>query len=194
MYKVSDQRLKSRINQDFSIQPQDDQPHLTPASILITLHEEDGQDWLLFTKRTDLVRHHKGQISFPGGKYERGVDPDLSYTALRETREEIGIQETDVTLLGSLDPFPTITNYLVYPFVGRFNWPYELKLNPGEIAEIIRVPLEHLVNPYHQRKEQMDHRGDSHEVHFFDYPPYTIWGITGYILRVFLDQIQSSGE
>jgi len=187
MRNASDQQLLKKLNQNFQIQPNHVAPHLTPASILITLHKEQDQDWLLFTKRTDNVSHHKGQISFPGGKYDHGVDLDLASTALRETREEIGVQENDVTLLGSLPPFPTITNYMVYPFVGRFNWPYKLKPNPGEIAEVIRIPLEHLINPYNQRKEQMSYRGESREVHFFDYPPYTIWGITGYILRIFLD-------
>lgn len=186
--KISDQKLAPQLDQDLSLQPAASEPGLTPAAVLITLHEEDGEDWLLFTKRTENLRHHKGQISFPGGKFDP-EDDNLAITALRETREELGICESDVQLLGSLPPFATITHYLVYPFVGRFDWPYELDPNPGEIAEVIRVPLSHLRNPRHQRQETRPYRGADYRIYYFDYPPHTIWGITGQILHSFLEKL-----
>jgi len=190
--KIQDSLLRAKLLPATGLQPRSEYPgvprQLTPAAVLITLHEAEGADWLLFTRRTEELRHHKGQISFPGGKFDSS-DADLAATALRESWEEIGLLPEHVTLLGSLEPFPTITDYLVYPLVGRFDWPYELRLNPAEIAELIRIPLAHLHNPLYQRTDQREYAGEFFDVHYFDYAPHTIWGITGQILRDFLNHL-----
>lgn len=164
---------------------------LKPAAVLALFHTEADEDWLLFTRRTEHLRQHKGQISFPGGKFDL-EDQTLDITALRETEEEMGIAPEAVSLWGSLEAMPTIHNYLITPFVGSFSWPYPLKPNPGEIAEVIRVPVAHLLNHEHYRTETREFEGHSYLIHYFDYLPHTIWGITGQLLHQLLDLIRQS--
>lgn len=117
---------------------------LRPAAVLAPLFH-DGREWrVLFTKRTDKVDSHKGQVSFPGG----GREPeDESYlqTALRETWEEIGVEPSDVTLLGRIKPIITITQFKVFPFVGIIPHPYEYRLNGFEVADLLEIPLNRLL-------------------------------------------------
>lgn len=181
---MRDPLLRERLGPHQDLKPTFRQS-LQPAAVLITLHEDQGADWLLFTRRAQNLRHHSGQISFPGGKFDP-EDTDLASTALRESWEEIALPPSEVTLLGSLKPFETNTSYLVYPLVGRFDWPLPLDANPAEIDELIRVPLEHLCNPRHQRLVQRHYAGQQHLIHYYDYSPHTIWGITGQILADFL--------
>lgn len=159
---------------------------LTPAAVLVTLHEEAGEDWLLLTKRTETLREHKGQIAFPGGKFDPKEDRHLVDTALRESWEEVGLLPDHVEVFGSLAPFDTISSYLLYPFVGRFPWPYDLRANPDEISELIRIPLKHLLLPETYRTSEREYLGQTHKLHFYDYEHTTVWGITGYILHEFL--------
>lgn len=159
---------------------------LKPAAVLVGLHAQDGEDWLLFTRRTEHLRQHKGQISFPGGKFDSAEDEHLLDTALRESWEEVGILPNHVEVLGSLPPFDTISSYYLYPYVGRFPWPYDLRSNEDEISELIRVPLSHLRLPATYRSDQREYLGQRHVIHYYDYQAHTIWGITGLILYDFL--------
>src|SRR5262245_56549999 len=88
-----------------------------PAAVLVPFLEKEGETYLLFTRRTESVRDHKGQISFPGGARDPG-DPSLRETALRETEEEIGVPRHAVEVLGELDDYVTVTNYMITPYVG----------------------------------------------------------------------------
>ncbi|MEZ0367712.1 MAG: CoA pyrophosphatase [Candidatus Sericytochromatia bacterium] len=179
--RIDDQALRQRLIPETEI-PNPVPGGLTLAAVLVTLHEHEGEDWLLFTRRTEHLRKHKGQISFPGGKYDLAEDQQLHDTALRESWEEIGLLPNHVTLLGSLEPFDTISSYLLYPFVGRFPWPYDLRVNEDEISELIRVPVRHLLDPACYRSRQRDYLGHSITIHYYDYEAHTIWGITGFIL------------
>lgn len=183
--QIQDTHLKSLL-QPVDVQIKNLPSGLSPAAVLVTLHQEADQDWLLFTRRPETMRQHKGQIAFPGGKFD-AEDKMLYQTALRESHEEIGLHPQDVTLIGSLPPFDTISSYYLYPFVGRFNWPYELALNPAEISEVIRVPIRHLMNPEFYRSKPVPHEGQSYRIHYYDYQAHTIWGITGYIVNQFLN-------
>lgn len=183
--KLQDADLQLLPHQD--LKP-DTPPGLKPAAVLLPLYEAEGVDWLVFTRRSAHLRQHSGQIAFPGGKFD-AEDGHLAWTALRESWEEIGLPPAEVTLLGSLPPMETISDYLLYPIVGRFAWPLDLKANPDEIDEIICVPLGHLADPAFQRREQRHYRGQDHLIHYFDYPPHTIWGITGQILADFLGRL-----
>ena len=156
-----------------------------PAAVLIPLFFKDGQAHLLFTKRTELVEHHKGQISFPGGRKD-DTDSDLEYTALRETEEEVGIKQGHVQLLGRTDRFLTNTYFMVSPFVGYFNYPYPFVVSEGEIDRLIEVPLLHLMNP--KIFEIKPYKKDEHTwmVHYYYYNSDIIWGVTGFLLSNFL--------
>ena len=101
----------------------------------------DGTWNLLFTKRTSGVAKHQGEISFPGGAAEES-DTDLIQTALRETCEEIGIDESGIDILGVLEPIPTISNFCVLPVIAIVNWPVKLTINTDEVEKIILIPVD----------------------------------------------------
>jgi 8-oxo-dGTP pyrophosphatase MutT (NUDIX family) len=161
---------------------------LRPAAVLVPLFEKGGEDFLLFTRRTELMNHHRGEISFPGGGRD-AEDADLLQTALRETEEEMGICPADVTVLGRLDDFISVHGYRVSPFVGMFPYPYPCRVNETEIAEVIEAPLAVLRDPAIWRKENWRHRGRLHPVHFYTVGTNEIWGLTAAILRQFLKRI-----
>lgn len=164
-----------------------DEETLQPAAVLLPLFVSEGEDALLFTRRTEFLNHHRGEIAFPGGKHQAD-DADLLDTALRETEEEVGIRPKDVTILGRLDDFVSRYNYRVSPFVGLIPWPYELRINPQEISEVFDVPLPTLTDPAIFRQEDWRRRGRVHPVYFYTVGAHEIWGLTAAILRQFFQR------
>jgi 8-oxo-dGTP pyrophosphatase MutT (NUDIX family) len=162
------------------------------AAVLLPLLWKAGQWHIAVTQRTHSVEHHRGQISFPGGACE-AQDNGLLDTALRETYEEIGVPPEAVEVLGVLDDFPTITHFVVTPFVGIIPHPFGYRLNEAEVEAVVEVPLSFLLTPAHVRVEEREHEGQLYEVLFWDYTEgsrtYTIWGATARALRSFLDLI-----
>jgi 8-oxo-dGTP pyrophosphatase MutT (NUDIX family) len=159
---------------------------LKRAAVLIPVFKKDGQYHLLFTRRTDRVEHHKGQISFPGGRQDP-EDPDLLATALREAEEEMGIRREDVRILGELDDFCTVSDFCVAPFVGLIPYPYPFRPNPQEIEETLEVPLSALLDPRRFRRETRAHAGRPRTVYAYRHGGHTIWGTTASILKQLLD-------
>jgi 8-oxo-dGTP pyrophosphatase MutT (NUDIX family) len=116
-----------------------------PSAVLIPIYRLQDQYYIVFTRRTDKVKYHKGEISFPGGAYHK-EDGTLLQTALRESFEEVGLRPEDVTVAGELDDIPTmISNYVISPFVGFIPPGYRFILNDFEAAELIEVPLSALL-------------------------------------------------
>ena len=150
------------------------------------LFYRDGEFHLLFTKRTSHLQHHSGEISFPGGVCDPG-DRDVIDTALREAWEEVGILPADVEVLGALDDAHSIHNYLVTPVVGVFPGGYQLTVNDDEIERLIEAPLSHFGTPGVYRMECWARQGRLHPVHFYQHGEDEIWGLTGRILKQFLD-------
>jgi 8-oxo-dGTP pyrophosphatase MutT (NUDIX family) len=163
---------------------QDDR--LKRAAVLIPVFKKDGAYHLLFTRRTDRVEHHKGQISFPGGRQDP-EDADLLATALREAEEEMGLRKEDVRILGELDDICTVSDFCVAPFVGLIPYPYPFRPNPHEIEEMIEVPLASLLDPARSRREFREHGGLTWPVYFYEHGRHTIWGATASILKQLLD-------
>src|SRR4030067_3823746 len=120
-------------------------PPFSHAAVLVPLFQKDGDCHLLFTKRSEEVKYHKGEISFPGGVVDE-KDSEWIKTALREASEEIGLKESDVQIVGVLDDIVTITEFIVTPIVGLFPYPYRFKISEAEIAELIEVPLASLLD------------------------------------------------
>jgi 8-oxo-dGTP pyrophosphatase MutT (NUDIX family) len=114
------------------------------------------------------------------------VDNDLRDTAIRETWEEMGIKEKDITILGRTDNFLTNTNFMVTPFVAHFPYPYPFVINREEIANIMEVPLIDLINPDAFSIEKWKKNGVLWDVHFYRYNGENIWGVTGFLLSNFL--------
>jgi 8-oxo-dGTP pyrophosphatase MutT (NUDIX family) len=162
-------------------------PNRKPAAVLAPLYVHDGEYCMIFTKRSESLYHHRGQISFPGGGYE-SRDNSLQETALRESEEEIGLQPEDVTILGQLDDLLTTgSNYLVRPFVGVIPYPYPFELDQRETAYLIEVPLPFLRQHNPPQQVTREHDGRTVQSFFFDYEGHIIWGATAKILKQFLD-------
>ncbi len=160
---------------------------LTCAAVLIPLLRVEDQWHLLFTRRTDRVETHKGQVAFPGGSCDPG-DQDIIATALRETHEEIGVPPADVRVLGQLRPMPTVTGFLVTPVVGVMRWPALLRLEAHEVSRAFHVPLDWLLDPANLEERLYTRSNGTSEMVVF-YQPYdgeTIWGVTGRIVADFL--------
>jgi 8-oxo-dGTP pyrophosphatase MutT (NUDIX family) len=177
----------------------DNRPHrsggLPPgrdAAVLIMLFERDGEPWMVFTRRTHTVQHHKGEISFPGGARDP-EDPDLEATAIRETVEELGIDPSEITIVGRLDELPTyVTGYNVTPFVAVIPEPHAFRPSHHEIDEVIELPVSELVRV--GRREDIERQGFTITTNVFETGGHYIWGFTGAVLRLFLDEIWSTIE
>lgn len=157
------------------------------SAVLLPLFRREGEYCMLFTKRTELVQDHKGQISFPGGTYEP-EDGSLLRTALRECQEEIGLAPAEARILGRLDDTPTaVSNYIISPFVAVIPWPYDFLINPGEIEELIEVPLAALLNGDCTRQDFEIIDGIRTDTTVYVYRKRVIWGATARILTQFLD-------
>ena len=157
------------------------------AAVLLPIYWKQGEYYLLFTKRTQKVKEHTGEISFPGGAYQED-DGTLLNTALRECAEEIGLMAEEVEVLGELDDTISRTsNFIISPFVALIPWPYQFRMDEGEVEELIEVPVSVLLDRgcQHQETEIID--GEAVTSYFYHYQGRVIWGATARILKQFLD-------
>lgn len=173
-----------------SVSPSFPWSDLRPAAVLVPLVRADGGWHLLFTKRTSRVQNHKGQVAFPGGAIEAD-DPSIESAALRETWEEIGVEPTQVTLLGRLPTLVSVTHYLIYPIVGKVIWPIAFRLSEDEVEKVFTIPLTWLAQPHHlDRKMKPTLEGTLHEVLYFaPYQGEQVWGITARIVYLLLQAL-----
>ena len=165
-------------------------PSFARAAVLVPLFKKGEDCHIVFTKRTDTVRYHKGEISFPGGVFDK-KDKELKRTALREAFEEIGLKENDVQIIGVLDDIVTITQFIVTPFVGLFSYPYPFELSPIEIAELIDVPISSLLDRDCYSEREIIRATQREIVYAYQYENHIIWGATARILKQFLDLVSS---
>lgn len=164
---------------------------LTEAAVLIPILCKDGEYHILFTQRSDQVPQHKGQISFPGGGRTE-TDNTLQDTALRESREEIGLEAKDAEILGELDDTPTATSgFNISPFVAFIPYPYKFTLSPFEISEIFSIPVSALLNKANRKKERYTFRGKVFINNSYEYDGRVIWGATARIVEQLLEIWQS---
>jgi len=156
------------------------------AGVLVLLYAVNGRLHLLLTRRTDAVLHHKGQISFPGGRREPGED--LLETAMRETREELGVHPNGLHVLGRLTPlYIPPSRYCIHPVVAWTEFRPAFRIQPDEVAEVIEVPIDHLLDPGSIRRESWIRRGRAVEVPFFLFGTHKVWGATAMVLSEFLE-------
>jgi 8-oxo-dGTP pyrophosphatase MutT (NUDIX family) len=146
------------------------------ASVLIPVLSKDGGAHILLTKRTEKVKYHKGEISFPGGTYEEG-DGDALTTATRESMEEIGLRPEDVEIVGRLDDINTFTGFMVTPYVGLIPFPYDFTLSPDEVSYLIYLPFSYLMTSRY-RLESAELNGRNRQAPAIYYEGERIWGAT----------------
>ena len=157
------------------------------SAVLLPLFKSQEDYHILFIKRTDTVKEHKGQISFPGGMREE--KETLWDTALRETFEEVGIGNGQVEQLGRFHDYISITEYRVTPFVGFIRSPFETKRQAMEVAEILHVPFSVFLDPTKRRVEWNKHPGREPDVYFYSHENHEIWGLTARIIKDFFETL-----
>lgn len=154
---------------------------LSDAAVLVGLVPRAEGTQVLLTRRTDGLRHHGGQVSFPGGRIEAS-DRDSVAAAVRETGEEIGLSPAQITPLGFLDPLATITGFRVLPVVAMIAVDYVAHPDPNEVADVFEVPLAFLLDPDNLATHTLDFRGVPRQVFEYRYPAQRIWGATASML------------
>lgn len=162
---------------------------LTRAAVLIPIIEKNNQLEIILTLRASHLKHHAGQISFPGGKVET-YDTNAIATALRETHEEIGISAKHISVVGTLPSYHTATGYHITPVLGFIEPPAQYCLDTNEVAEIFHVPLNHFLNSNNHIALNLYHNLTTHAVYFMPYKHYNIWGVTASILKNLTEQLQ----
>jgi 8-oxo-dGTP pyrophosphatase MutT (NUDIX family) len=159
---------------------------LREAAVLVPLFHKAEETCVLLTRRCADLRNHAGQISFPGGRIDPH-DEDSLAAALREAEEEVGLAPGHVDVLGRLsEQLVVVTGFRLTPWVGSVPYPYPYRPHPGEVDEILEVPLAQLARPGVHRTETREAYGMSHEVHFFTLGKDTIWGATARVLHELL--------
>jgi len=162
-------------------------PNARDAAVLLGLFEQDEETYLAFIRRATNLRSHSGEIAFPGGSVDP-ADTSPAMTALREAREEIGLDPSRAEVLGIMPPvFTVVSNFLITPVVAYFaQGPGTLRLQPSEVAELIFLPLQGLADPTIVHTEEWERGGMKRTVYFYDYGQYRIWGATARILNELL--------
>jgi 8-oxo-dGTP pyrophosphatase MutT (NUDIX family) len=170
---------------DFDLNPAFPLPEgrvLRPAAVLVAIMDFGDEPRLLLTKRASHLKHHPGQIAFPGGKVD-DTDADAEAAALREAREEVGLDPANVDILGHLPPHETVTGFRITPVLGWIRADFTPVPEPGEVEEVFAVPLRHILNPANFRVEQRIWHGQPRYYYTAPFGPYYIWGATARILR-----------
>lgn len=163
---------------------------LRPAGVLVPVIDGAGGPRVILTQRSSVLKHHPGQIAFPGGKVDAG-DADETAAALREAQEEIGLDPANVEVIGTLPRHETITAFRVTPVVARVKAPFTPIPEPGEVAEVFSVPLAHVTDPDKFIIEGRFFRGQYRPFYTVPWGPYYIWGATARMLRVLADRVSS---
>ena len=185
--RMLSEKIKKRLS---DVQPKeipDDNLLYRHAGILIPLFMEAGIRKVLFTKRTDNVTHHKGQISFPGGSVDE-KDNSIEDAVLREADEEIGLKKKDVEILGRIDDaMALVSNFIVHPYVGFIPYPYNFILNRGEVDRLIKVPLDAFyAENAESKKRYIKYDRQVYYGFAYEYESDLIWGATARIMANFM--------
>lgn len=160
---------------------------LRRAGVLVPIFEKSDEPYLLLTKRTQDVEHHKGQVSFPGGVADKN-DPDIVATALRETEEEIGLTPREIEIVGIINDIIIPTGFVVTPVVGYISSLPSLKLNRTEVESVLEVPFSFFRTQGNKKVLKMMRAGELRDVYFFTFYDSEIWGATAAIIDSFLTE------
>lgn len=182
-----------QASSDYDLNPEITLPagrKLRAAGVLVPVISTGGVARVILTKRSSALKHHPGQIAFPGGKQDL-TDADITATALREAHEEIGLDPANVEVLGHLPKHETVTGFDVTPVLARVSQPFVPRPEAGEVDEVFEVPLAHLLTLSHFRVEQRRWRGSWRRYYTVPFGPYYIWGATARILRSLADLAES---
>ena len=166
----------------------------TSSAVLFSIipYEDKPYD-LILIHRSNLGTRHRGEMSFPGGKFEEDQDKNLKDTALRETEEEIGVSKETIKIIGCLDDFPTMTRYIITPFVAIIDKNQKLTRQESEVQRILKIPIDFFTSKTQFREQAVDVDGNKFPVFYFNYldqengQKYTVWGATAYMIVTFIE-------
>ncbi|MHA2035268.1 MAG: NUDIX hydrolase [Promethearchaeota archaeon] len=168
----------------------------TKAAVLFSIIPHVNKPYeLILIHRSNEGTRHRGEMSFPGGKFEPEEDKSLRDTALRETEEEIGVPRGNVRIIGCLDDFPTISKFIVTPFLGLISGNQGLRRDEREVQKILKVPIDFFINKINFSEQEFEVGGERFPVFYYNYfneenrQLYTIWGVTGFLITHFLEKI-----
>ncbi|MDJ0826345.1 MAG: CoA pyrophosphatase [Rhodobacter sp.] len=175
----------SAASSDFDLNPDVVLPpgrKLRPAAVLVPILAGEGGLRLILTKRSSALKHHPGQIAFPGGKVE-SCDADVTAAALREAEEEIGLPHASVDVLGTLPVHETVTGFRITPVLAHVSDEFDPIPEVGEVDEVFDVPLAHVTDRGRFQVQSRRWRGQRRHYYTVPFGPYYIWGATARILR-----------
>ena len=178
---------------DFDLNPETRLPKdrkLRPAGVLLPFVVQNGKVEIILTKRASGLKHHPGQIAFPGGKQDP-TDKNVTAAALREAHEEIGLESSNVEVLGTMATHETVTGFTVTPVLGRVRKPFDILPEPGEVEEVFHVPLDHLSDPDRYRVQSRRWLGVRRYYYAVPFGPYYIWGATARMLRGLAERMRA---
>jgi 8-oxo-dGTP pyrophosphatase MutT (NUDIX family) len=162
------------------------------AAVLVPMFETGGEAYVVLIKRPETMPSHRGEIAFPGGGFEPGVDADLEAAALREAHEEVGLAPADVEIVARLDGISTVASrFTITPFVGFLAERPHLAPNPREVVRVLEVPLSELLAEGVYREERWDMWMRDSAIHFYELEDETVWGATARILTGLLAHLVS---
>lgn len=168
-------------------------PDARPAAVLVPLYVRERELWTLFTKRSEAVESHKGQIAFPGG-LEALDDASPWETAVRETEEEIGVPRKAVLKIGTLPEVTTLTGFRIRPFVGAIPYPFDFRHDPREVESVIEMPLRVLMGPTLVEERGVAWKGRSIPTPVYHVKGHVIWGATAFLLSSLLECLVDQGR
>lgn len=180
----------ARPSSDYDLNPNAILPPdrtLRAAGVLVAIIQTPTGPSVILTKRSSALKHHPGQIAFPGGKMD-DTDKDVTATALREAQEEIGLDPSQVEIIGLLPAHETVTGFNITPVVGLVAGQFDPLPEKGEVEEVFFVPLDHLLTPERYSIQSRRWRGQKRKFYTVPWGPYYIWGATARILRGLADQ------
>lgn len=164
---------------------------LRRAAVLVPIVMRANSLSLLLTLRTEALRQHAGQISFPGGAIDP-EDDDAIHAALRETWEETGIAPSFVEPIGYLDRLDTISAFSITPVVAVVREGFTIRPEPGEVAEVFEVPLDYILHPGRMQSLPVTWRGQTRQIDEFHYESRRVWGATATILRNLIERLEAT--
>ena len=171
------------LNEEYILPP--NRPLREAAVLVPVIHTGDAPE-LILTKRASHLKHHPGQIAFPGGKRDK-EDLSLVDTALREAREEIGLMNENVDVVGHIPPHETVTGFMMTPVLALVKNEFIPRPEKGEVAEVFRVPLSHVLDTARYQVQSRSWRGVERHYYTVPFGPYYIWGATARVLRRMAD-------
>ncbi len=170
--------------------------YFTSSAVLFSIipYEHKPYD-LILIHRADKGTRHRGEMSFPGGKFDPLLDKSLRDTVLRETEEEIGVPFKNVDILGCMDDFPTMTRFIITPFIGVIHKDQKLIRDEREVQEILKIPINFFIRKTNFREQAVDINGRKFPIFYFNYvdktknKTHTVWGATAYLISTFIERV-----